>query len=58
MTEDELVDFETQLTKAITDRTGYTNVTVSRVGNDVYIKDEEGRIDPNTSLKHRVCAII
>jgi flagellin-like hook-associated protein FlgL len=58
MTEEELVDFETQLTKAITDRTGYTNVTVSRVGNDVYIKDEEGRIDPNTSLKHRVCANI
>ena len=56
MTEEELVDFETQMTKAITEKAGYTNVSVSRVGNEIYVKDEEGRIDPNTSLKHTVCA--
>jgi flagellin-like hook-associated protein FlgL len=55
MTEEELVDFETQMTKAVTDTAGFTNVSVSRVGNDIYVKDAEGRIDPDTSLKHTVC---
>jgi flagellin len=43
MTEEELVDFETKMNKAITDATGYSNVTVSRVGNDIYVNDAEGR---------------
>jgi len=43
MTEDELVDFETNMAEAITATTGYTNVSVSRVGNDIYVRDEEGR---------------
>jgi flagellin len=43
MTEEELVDFETQMNKAITDTTGYTNVSVTRVGNDIYVRDAEGR---------------
>ena len=43
MTEDELVDLETKMTKAITDTAGYTNVTVTRVGTDIYVKDAEGR---------------
>jgi len=43
MTEEELVDFETQLNKAITDTTGYSNVVVTRVGSDIYISDAEGR---------------
>jgi flagellin len=43
MTEEELVDFETQMTKAITDTAGYTNVAVSRVGNTIYVRDAEGR---------------
>ncbi len=43
MTEEELVDFETQITKAIKNTAGYENVSVTRVGNDIYVKDEEGR---------------
>jgi flagellin len=43
MTEEELVDFETQLTKAITDNADYQNVSVTRVGNDIYVRDAEGR---------------
>ena len=43
MTEEELVDFETQITKAITDTAGYSNVSVTRVGRDIYVKDAEGR---------------
>ena len=43
MTEQELVDFENKMAGAITATTGYTNVSVSRVGNDIYIKDGEGR---------------
>jgi len=43
MTEEELVDFETQLTKAITNVDGYQNVSVTRVGFDIYIRDQEGR---------------
>ncbi|MEY5028304.1 MAG: hypothetical protein RLZ63_619 [Pseudomonadota bacterium] len=56
MTEDELLDFETQLTKAVTDKPGFGNIAVSRVGEDIYIQDAEGRIDPGTALKHTVCA--
>jgi hypothetical protein len=55
MTEEELVDFETQMTKAVTDTAGFTTVSVSRVGNDIYVKDTEGRIDPDTALNHTVC---
>jgi flagellin len=43
MTEEELVDFETKMTKAITDTAGYTNVSVTRVGSDIYVRDAEGR---------------
>ncbi len=43
MTEEELVDFETQMNKAITDTAGYSNVSVTRVGNDIYVRDAEGR---------------
>jgi flagellin len=43
MTEQELVDFESKMTEAITATTGYTNVAVTRVGNDIYVKDGEGR---------------
>ena len=43
MTEEELVDFETKMTKAITDTAGYSNVSVSRVGSDIYVRDSEGR---------------
>jgi flagellin len=43
MTEEELVDFETKMTKAITDATGYSNVAVTRVGSDIYVRDAEGR---------------
>jgi flagellin len=50
MTEDELVDFETQLTRAVTDTAGYSNVSVSRVGLDIYIKDQEGRAIGVTAL--------
>ncbi len=53
MTEEELVDFETQMNKAITDTAGYSNVSVTRVGNDIYIRDAEGRaIDEATALKY------
>ena len=41
MTEEELVDFETQMNKAITDTAGYANVSVTRVGNDIYVRDAE-----------------
>jgi flagellin len=50
MTEDELVDFETQMTRAITDATGYSNVSVTRVANDIYVKDAEGRSIAVTAL--------
>jgi len=43
LTEEELVDFETQLTRAITNTSGYSNVSVTRVGNDIYVRDAEGR---------------
>ena len=43
LTEDELVDFETQMNKAITDTSGFANVSVTRVGSDIYIRDAEGR---------------
>ena len=43
MTEEELVDFETKMNKAITDTAGYSNVSVTRVGNDIYVRDAEGR---------------
>jgi flagellin len=50
MTEEELVDLETKLNKAITDigpnasgDPGFQNVSVTRVGTDIYIKDAEGR---------------
>jgi flagellin len=43
MTEEELVDFETQMNRAITDTAGFTNVSVTRVGHDIYVRDAEGR---------------
>ncbi len=43
MTEQELVDFENKMAGAITATTGYTNVTVSRVGNEIFVRDGEGR---------------
>jgi len=43
MTEQELVDFENKMAGAITATTGYTNVAVSRVGNEIYVRDGEGR---------------
>jgi len=43
MSEEELVDFETKLNKAITDTVGYSNVSVTRVGSDIYVRDAEGR---------------
>ena len=43
MTEEELVDFETQMNKAITDTSGFGNVSVTRVANAIYVKDAEGR---------------
>jgi flagellin len=50
MTEEELVDFETKMSEAITASTGYTNVAVSRAGNDIYVRDGEGRSISVTSL--------
>lgn len=50
MTEDELVEFETELAKAITSTDGYTNVSVSRVGRDIFIEDGEGRSIGNWAL--------
>lgn len=50
MTEQELVDFENKMAGAITATTGYTNVSVSRVGNDIHIKDGEGRSIGVTAL--------
>ncbi len=50
MTEEELVDFETQITKAITNTAGYSNVSVTRVGNEIYVKDAEGRAISVTAL--------
>ena len=53
MTEDELVDFETQMTKAITDTAGLSNVSVTRVANTIYVRDAEGRPIVNSSaLRH------
>jgi len=52
MTEDELVDFETKLNKAITDTAGYSNVSVTRVGNDIYIRDAEGRSIDTTAFNN------
>jgi flagellin len=43
MTEDDWVELENKLTKAITDTAGYSNVSVTRVGKDIYVKDSEGR---------------
>jgi flagellin-like hook-associated protein FlgL len=43
MTEEELVDFETQMNKAITDTSGFANVAVSRVGGTIFVRDQEGR---------------
>lgn len=43
MTEEELVDFETEMARAINNTDGFSNVMVSRVGNDIYVKDHEGR---------------
>ncbi len=43
MTEEELVDFETQMNKAITDTAGFQNVSVTRVANTIYVRDAEGR---------------
>jgi len=43
MTEQELVDFENKMAGAITATTGYTNVAVSRVGNEIFVRDGEGR---------------
>jgi len=55
MTEEELVDFETKMNKAITDTAGYSNVSVTRVGNDIYVRDAEGRkIVEATALNHVV----
>ncbi len=50
MTEEELVDFETLMNKAITDTSGYTNVSVTRVGADIYVRDAEGRSIATTAL--------
>ncbi len=56
MTEEELVDFEKQITQAITNTTGYSNVSVSRVGNDLFIRDSEGRsISAASALKFEQC---
>ncbi len=52
MTEEELVDFETQLNKAITDTPGYSNVSVTRVGRDIYIRDAEGRSIDTTAFNN------
>ena len=43
MTEEELVDFETQLNKAITDTAGFSNVAVTRIANTIHVRDTEGR---------------
>ena len=43
LSEEQLVDFETQLNKAITDNSRLSNVSVTRVGNDIYVRDAEGR---------------
>ncbi len=43
LTEEELVDITTKLNKTITDTSGYSNVEVTRVGFDLYIRDAEGR---------------
>ncbi len=56
MTEEELVDFEKKITQAITNTTGYSNVSVSRVGNDLFIRDSEGRsISAASALKFEHC---
>jgi len=43
MTEEELVDFESAMARAINNTDGFSNVMVSRVGSDIYVKDQEGR---------------
>jgi flagellin len=43
MTEEELVDFETEMNRALTDTDGFSNVVVTRVGSDIYVRDAEGR---------------
>jgi flagellin len=43
MTEEELVDFETEMNRAITDTTGLQNVSTTRVGNTIFVRDAEGR---------------
>ena len=43
MSEEQLLDFETKMNKAITDTVGYSNVSVTRVGSDIYVRDQEGR---------------
>ena len=43
MTEEELVDFETQLNKAVTDTSGFANVAITRVGSTIFVRDQEGR---------------
>ena len=56
MTEEELSDFETQLTRAITETPGYSNVAVRRVGHEIHVQDAEGRsISPSTALSFVVC---
>ncbi len=53
MTEEELVDFETQMNKAITDTAGLSNVSVTRVANTIYVRDAEGRaIGAAGALRH------
>jgi len=52
MTEQELVDFETKMNKAITDTTGLSNVSVTRVANTIYVRDAEGRpVDYTSALR-------
>jgi flagellin len=61
MTEQELVEFEKSLTTAINGRVsvsaadpGFGNVSINRVGNDIYIKDAEGRSLGNIATTDRV----
>jgi hypothetical protein len=56
MTEEELVDFETKITQAVQGTAGYSNVEIARVGNDLFVRDAEGRsIDATTALNFVVC---
>ncbi len=57
MTEEELLDFETQMTRAITNTPGYANVSVSRVGNDLFVRDADGRsMQAEGALSYVICA--